>query len=117
MNNKAANNTNDNHIPILRTKLHVPTIRPNTIPRNSLIKKLKDKPDCNLTIISAPAGYGKTTFICNWLNKSDRKIAWYSIDDTVNDLVPFLTYFIAALETLAPSIGKSSLSLLKTSKA
>jgi LuxR family maltose regulon positive regulatory protein len=58
-----------------------------------------------LTLISAPAGFGKTTLVSEWRATSDRKAAWLSLDESDSDLTRFLTYLLAALRTVAPGIG------------
>jgi LuxR family maltose regulon positive regulatory protein len=93
--------------PILATKLFVPEIRSNFVIRKSLVDKLiygintKSK----LTLVSAPAGYGKTTLIIELLNSIKMANAWVSLDDSDNDLSQFLSYLIAALKKAGVSIG------------
>ena len=88
--------------PILSTKLFIPATRPELVPRQHLIKNLNDGLYRKLTLISAPAGFGKTTLVIEWLNSrvSDASldhIAWLSLDEADNELTRFLMYFIAAL--------------------
>lgn len=93
--------------PILTTKLCVPEIRSNFIIRKSLVDKLingintKNK----LILVSAPAGYGKTTLILELLNSLNLDNAWISLDDSDNDLTQFLSYLIAALKKAGVNIG------------
>lgn len=96
--------------PILTTKLFVPEIRSNFVIRKSLVDKLiyginaKSK----LTLISAPAGYGKTTLILELLNSINLANAWISLDDSDNDLSQFLLYLIAALKKAGVAIGSNT---------
>jgi len=129
--------------PILTTKLYVPPPRPNLVRRPRLLKRLNAglrQPGGfgrKLTLISAPAGFGKTTLISNWVDdcrfqindvrvdavesqsvnqqsKIVNQIAWLSLDAGDNDLTRFLTYFIAALQTVAPQLGEGALDLLQS---
>lgn len=70
----------------------------------------------NLTLISAPAGFGKTTLISEWMANSGRQVAWLSLDEGDSDLTRFLTYLVAALRTVAPDIGEGVLSLLQSAQ-
>jgi len=69
---------------------------------------------CKLTLISAPAGFGKTTLVSEWLATCGHPVAWLSLDEGDNDPARFLTYLIAALQTVAPETGKSVLAILET---
>ena len=85
---------------ILQTKFFIPRIRPSFIPRPRLIENLNEGLHVELTLISAPAGFGKTTLITEWLQQCDRPAAWLSLDEGDNDPVRFLAYFIAALQRI-----------------
>lgn len=91
--------------PILSTKLFVPRLRSRTIPRPRLIERLNDGLHGKLTLISASAGFGKTTLVCEWLAGCDRRVAWLSLDDGDNDPTRFLSYLIAALQSIEATIG------------
>ncbi|MFS0841092.1 LuxR C-terminal-related transcriptional regulator [Paenibacillus sp. 1P03SA] len=67
-----------------------------------------------LTLISAPAGYGKTTLVCEWIADCDRPAAWLSLEQGDNELTRFLTYMISALQTLSENIGEGVLSVLQS---
>lgn len=108
-------NKNDNHIiPILQTKIRIPSLSSRILPRIILTNKLKEIKDIKLTIISAPAGYGKTTLLYNWLANSVKNAAWYSIGESDDDFNPFLTYLIHAIRTINPGIGEGILNLINT---
>ncbi|MBE2222017.1 MAG: hypothetical protein IAF02_10770, partial [Anaerolineae bacterium] len=78
---------------LLQTKLYVPRIRPFFIPRPHLIQKLNQGLHRKLTLISAPAGFGKTTLVSEWIADCERPFAWLSLDERDSDLSRFLTYF------------------------
>jgi LuxR family maltose regulon positive regulatory protein len=90
--------------PLLTTKLHIPSIRPKLVPRPRLIERLNEGPrlGCKLTLISAPAGFGKTTLVSEWVQAMGSAtppiaIAWLSLDEGDNDPTRFLMYLIAAV--------------------
>jgi len=99
---------------ILATKLYVPTPRPKIVPRPHLIERLNEGMHCKLTLISASAGFGKTTLVSEWLADCQRPVAWLSLDEGDNDPTRFLTYFIAALQTVAANIGDGVLAVLQS---
>ena len=88
--------------PILATKLYVPPPRPKAVLRNRLIERLNEGLSANhkLTLISAPAGFGKTTLVSEWVAGCKRPVAWLSLDEGDNDPVDFLTYFVTALQSI-----------------
>lgn len=92
---------------LLATKLHIPPTRPQFVPRPRLKlhldEGLRGKP--GVTLISAPAGFGKTTLVSEWLTRCARRAAWLSLDEGDNDIARFLTYLAAALQTIMPDIG------------
>jgi ATP/maltotriose-dependent transcriptional regulator MalT len=98
--------------PILATKLYIPPLRPNVVSRPRLFERLNEGLHRNLILISAPAGFGKTTLVSEWLAGGARPAAWLSLDEGENDPARFLTYLVAALQTLAPTIGEGVLSVL-----
>ena len=69
-----------------------------------------------LTLISAPAGFGKTTLVSDWIASCGRPAAWLSLDEADNDPARFMLYFIAALQTIAPDIGAGVLGVLHASQ-
>jgi len=100
-------------IPILATKLYTPPPRPKGVTRTRLIERLNEglHHPSGVTIISAPAGYGKTTLVSEWIAGCKRqrepkvRAAWLSLDEGDNDATRFLTYLVAALQTVAPKVG------------
>ena len=95
-------------ISILSTKLYFPPARTNLLPRPRLIEQLNAGLKKPLTLISAPAGYGKTTLLCDWHSGSgsDYLFAWLSLDPDDNNLARFLSYVSAALDTLDPNLAQ-----------
>ncbi|MBL1192729.1 MAG: hypothetical protein HND51_00090 [Chloroflexi bacterium] len=103
--------------PLLATKLYVPKPRPELVLRPQLIERLNEGLHHKLTVISAPAGFGKTTLVNEWVTTSDRQVAWLSLDESDGDLTVFLNYFIAALnqaERSSEDIGEGALSMLQS---
>jgi LuxR family maltose regulon positive regulatory protein len=100
--------------PILAAKLYVPPHRSRIVFRSRLIERLNEGLSGKLTLISAPAGFGKTTLVSEWLAGCGRPVAWLSLDEGDNDPTRFLTYLVAALQTIAASIGKEALAVLQS---
>jgi LuxR family maltose regulon positive regulatory protein len=91
--------------PLLATKLYLPPPRPDAVPRPGLIARLDEGLHRPLTLIAAPAGFGKTTLVAAWVAGCGRPAAWLSLDDGDSDPARFLAYLVAALQTIAPQIG------------
>jgi LuxR family maltose regulon positive regulatory protein len=100
--------------PLLTTKLYMPPIRPELVPRPQLMKQLNEGSHRRLILISAPAGFGKTTLISAWIKNSGNPVAWISLDEGDNDPARFLAYLVAALRTLKEDIGKGALTALQS---
>ena len=91
--------------PVLSTKLFVPSLRTDLVLRQRLIDQLNAAGQRKLTLVSAPAGYGKTTLISNWLHEARIPSAWFSLEEDDNDPIRFLQCFILALQRISSSIG------------
>ena len=102
---------------LLATKLHLPPPSQILVNRHRLTETLTKNPRCNLTLVCAPAGYGKTTLISNWLHETRILSAWLSLDEGDNDPVRFLQYFVAALHKIIPSIQPDLLGILQEKQA
>ena len=100
--------------PVLVTKLYIPPPRPKAVLRPRLTERLNEGLHGRLTVISAPAGFGKTTLVGEWVARGERPTAWLSLDEGDSELPRFLTYFVAALQTIAPNIGKRALAVLQS---
>jgi LuxR family transcriptional regulator, maltose regulon positive regulatory protein len=96
----------------LATKLFIPPLPPNAVLRPRLVERLREGLHRNLTLISAPAGFGKTTLLSAWVAASDEQVAWLSLDEGDNDRTRFLNYLIAAVRTIAPTVGEAVLDAL-----
>lgn len=105
-------------VPILATKLFIPPHRPGNVPRPRLIERLQGSPaDCRkMTLLSAGAGFGKTTLVSEWMAGCGQPVAWYSLDDADGDPSRFLTYLISALQTIQAGIGKGLLAGLQSAQ-
>jgi LuxR family maltose regulon positive regulatory protein len=99
---------------LLKTKFHIPPLRPGVIHRSHLIKTLTDWNKSKLTLICAPAGYGKTTLATEWALNHQEKVAWLSLAKDDNDPTLFWSYFIAALEVVVPGFGSGLKTVLRT---
>jgi LuxR family maltose regulon positive regulatory protein len=102
---------------ILQTKLHIPVARSKLVARPHLIKRLNESLDGRLTLISAPAGYGKTTLISQWSLSSDRLFAWLSLDEDDNDLIRFAQYLVGAFNRAEQELAAKTQELLQRSTA
>ena len=100
--------------PIIATKLHIPARRRGLVNRPRLIARLRRTVDARLTLVSAPAGFGKTTLLGEWLADmpADRQVAWLSIDPADNDPANFWTYVVAALQQAVPGAGSTSMAIV-----
>jgi LuxR family maltose regulon positive regulatory protein len=100
--------------PLLLTKLYIPPPRPKIVLRPHLIERLNEGMRCKLALISAPAGFGKTTLVSEWAAGCGLPVAWLSLDEGDNDPTRFLTYLVAALQTFEPNIGAEALAVLQS---
>ncbi|MDX1521390.1 MAG: tetratricopeptide repeat protein [Anaerolineae bacterium] len=122
--------------PLLQTKLYIPPPRPDVVSRPRLIERLNEGQTRKLTLISAPAGFGKTTLVSNWIDdlrvtidesrldaksqianrqsKIKNRVTWLSLDEADNDPTRFLSYLIAALQQIEPDIGQTGQVLLQS---
>lgn len=104
-------------MPVLGTKLHLPSPRRRLVPRARLTERLQtgggEGP--RLVLVAAPAGFGKTTLLAQWLaaEKSRRRVAWLALDPGDADLRVFLTHLVAAVQTTEPAAGVDALALLE----
>jgi LuxR family maltose regulon positive regulatory protein len=123
--------------PVLATKLYIPPPRPNAVLRPRLIERLNE--GRKLILVSAPAGFGKTTLVSEWINQKAEggrmkaegdsatlqpssliphpfRVAWLSLDEDDSDLPRFLTYFVSAIQTIAPEFGQGVLAALQSAQ-
>ena len=98
--------------PILTTKLYRPPASPDLEPRTRLLERLDRNRQRPLTLITAPAGYGKTVLVSQWVESGNVSSAWFSLDETDNDLGVFVSYLFAAVSHTFPDLALRSLNLL-----
>ncbi len=113
-------------MPVLGTKLHVPAMRRRLVPRPRLTGRLRDDPASwpRLVLVSAPAGFGKTTLLAQWLASGERgegeseppRVAWLSLDAEDSELRRFVTHLVAAIQTTSPRVGAEALALLDSGR-
>jgi len=109
-------------VQILATKLYIPPPRPGFVPRPRLIERLNEGRGRKLTLVSAPAGFGKTTLVGEWISHpalpveqgSSMRAAWLSLDEDDGDPARFLAYLVAALQTIDAELGKGVLAALRS---
>lgn len=104
-------------IELLSTKLFIPRPRKNLVSRPRLVDRLNIGLDKKLTLIAAPAGYGKTTLLSEWIPQSPRCVTWLSLDEGDNDPTKFWAYFISSLQRLHSDLGTSASTLLQSPQA
>lgn len=99
---------------LLTTKLSIPPARPQMVLRSRLTERLQEGLSYNLILISAPAGFGKTTLVSEWIRQIQPQTAtaWVSLDEGDNDPVRFWDYFIAALQKIQSNVGDGTLDIL-----
>jgi LuxR family maltose regulon positive regulatory protein len=108
--------------PFLATKLFIPPSRPNAVYRPRLIDRLNQGLHGKLTLVSAPAGFGKTTLISEWianlrnskLEIQNRSITWLSLDEADSTPNRFFSYLIAALQKIAEGVGENAMAMLQS---
>jgi LuxR family maltose regulon positive regulatory protein len=98
---------------LLKTKLRAPPGRSERVLRERLIDRLSAGVQGRLTLVSAPAGFGKTTLVTEWVQRAGRSFTWLSLDEHDNDPARFLTYLVAALQEIDPGIGQAVQAMLQ----
>ena len=99
---------------LIRTKLHRFPIPEGHVHRPRLLERLEQNRQRPLTLVSAPAGYGKSTLVSSWLQECSSPHAWLSLDKNDNDLHLFLNYFLAAVQTMFPDAASETMTLVNT---
>ena len=97
---------------LVTTKLNVPSVRTNLVTRLRLIRHLEEATRGRLTLVCAPAGFGKSTLLGDWILRSGLAVGWVSLDQDDNDPARFFSYLVAALRNAAPTTGEKAGSLL-----
>ena len=104
--------------PLMATKLYVPKLRRGLVARPRLLERMGTGAEARLTLVSAPAGFGKTTVLAAWLYEASaegRCVAWLSLDAADNEPASFWTYVVTAVQGAVPGVGASALELLASS--
>ena len=99
---------------MLLTKLYIPLSGSNIVHRSGLNEKLNQGLSRKLILISAPAGFGKTTLLSDWINQNKIPTAWFSLDSGDNDPVDFLSYIISGIQSIHTAFGQGALKLLNS---
>src|ERR1044072_5097833 len=99
----------------LTTKLYLPPARQTLVDRPLLLDQLKEGLRGKLTLVSAPAGFGKTSLVAAWRKDCETPLAWVSLDEEDNEPLRFLDYLIGALQMVDPDLGDESAKLLHRS--
>jgi LuxR family maltose regulon positive regulatory protein len=99
---------------VLRAKLYVPRSRPDAVPRPRLHERLDEGVRRELTVVSAPAGFGKTTLLADWSQRSELPVAWVSLDERDDDPVRFFVYLIAAIGSIYEDFGETTRAFLRS---
>jgi LuxR family maltose regulon positive regulatory protein len=100
--------------PLVETKLYTPRLRRGLVARPRLSGRLSRAAASRLTLISAPAGFGKTTLLAEWAaNRTERSVACLSLEESDSQPTSYWTYLITALQAPAPGVGTSALLLLQ----
>jgi LuxR family maltose regulon positive regulatory protein len=94
--------------PLIRTKLHWPSVPRDAVDRGRLIELMENACKAPLTLVSAPAGYGKSVLVAQWAQRCDTPVAWLSLDESESDLELFLQYFIASVHAVFPDACPST---------
>lgn len=100
--------------PLLHTKLRIPGATPTLLPRPRLTNQLHPRPNGNLTLLSAPAGFGKTTLVIEWVRQQNDPVAWLTLDEQDNDPILFWRYLTAALQIVDERLGRRTQAALST---
>jgi len=103
-------------IPLLKTKFYVPLVRSDLVSRQRLIERMNTGMTRKLTLISAPAGFGKTTLLSEWIRQADGPVAWVSLDKGDNDPARFWVYFVTAVQMIHKGVGEATLAALEPSR-
>jgi LuxR family maltose regulon positive regulatory protein len=101
---------------LLATKLHIPQLQADIVPRPHLFERLEAGLARKLTLISAPTGFGKSTLVADWLAENGLRAAWLSLDQGDNDPVRFWAYLIAAIQTIYSEVGEEAWQIVDASR-
>jgi LuxR family maltose regulon positive regulatory protein len=102
---------------VLQTKLIIPLLHPNLVPRSRLTNQIEMGVQFGhkLTLVAAPAGFGKTTVVSAWVHQNRRKVAWFSLDEGDNEVTVFWAYVVASIRTVLPDFAETIFTALTAS--
>lgn len=103
-------------LPLLKTKLYIPAKPASRVIRSRLVERMNEIPQKPLTLISAPAGFGKTTLLAEWIAQTSLPVAWLSVDQGDNDPYRFIAYLITALESVQEGVGCEAQQLIESTQ-
>src|SRR6266511_764308 len=98
---------------LLATKLHLPRTHPGFVVRPRLVDRLAQAHEGELTLVCAPAGFGKTALLADWARRDPRPVAWLSLDEADNDPARFWRHVAAALDRVRPGVAQQVAALLQ----
>src|SRR3989304_10343549 len=103
---------------LLLTKVNLPILRNIVVPREKVLRQLREGVQDRhfLTLVSAPAGYGKTTTIRMWVEKAGYPVAWVTLEKSDNDLKQFITYVLTALGQAGDNLGQAALEVVENAR-
>jgi LuxR family maltose regulon positive regulatory protein len=104
-------------LPFLRTKISIPAPRPTRVERTRLTERINAGMQRALTLVVAPAGFGKTTLIADWARAASMPVAWLSLERTDHTPDRFLSYLIHTLQQISPKTGQTALAMLHSGQA
>ncbi len=104
-------------LPLLKTKTSIPPARQNRVKRPRLAERIEEGMKRALTLILAPAGFGKTTLIAEWARSASMPVAWLSLERSERTAERFLSYFIHALQQVSPQVGQTAQVMLTSGQA
>ena len=103
--------------PLLSSKLFIPRSGHELVVRARLIERLREGLRCPLTLVSAPAGFGKTTLVSEWIHQTKWPATWLSLDQGDDDVTRFLSYLISALQRVKPDFAHEALTALQSAQS
>lgn len=106
-----------NKLPLLRTKISIPLLPEEFVHRRRLTERIRQGVRGPLTLISAPAGFGKTNALIEWAVEEKKTAAWLTIDEADNDEIRFFSYLIGAIQAVYPALGKEALDFFESTKS
>jgi LuxR family maltose regulon positive regulatory protein len=101
---------------LLDSKIHPPALQPTLVSRPRLLDQLEDgmAAGCELTLLSAPAGFGKTTLLAEWAHRTPRSVSWLALEETENDPVCFLRYLVESVRKSAEAVSPVPIQLMQS---